>query len=180
MLNLIICANVSSTSVSIQAIWLDPGKTPQLRTLWALFYFPIFVAQSTCIKTKCLVGYIRLRGGGGPKTRLLHSQHESINSTFTFSLFKNQGHTTKLRKNNLFTRKCCILENKQNNFTLASKLKQGSSKTSSLSMLQLCKNVTAESCYRELRKALTFLLSTGPIFRIKLFSTNWCLKKKEK
>lgn len=27
-------------------------------------------------------------------------------------------------------------------------------------------------------KQLTFLLSTGPIFSIKLFSTNWCLKRK--
>lgn len=37
--------------------------------------------------------------------------------------------------------------------------------------------MTTESCYRKLRKPLTFLLSTGPIFRIKLFSTNWCLEK---
>lgn len=45
------------------------------------------------------------------------SQHESIDSNLLLTFSKNQDHTTKLRKNNLFTRKTYILKNKQNNVT---------------------------------------------------------------
>lgn len=85
-----------------------------------VFYFPIFVAQSTCRHASRQSVQWAISDWEEEREQKLVFYSLEMKASIAhllLALSKKEHHTAKLRKNNLFTRKLYILKNKQNNLT---------------------------------------------------------------